>query len=117
MEATMERKRIKYVAGLAAFLLVICLFRSCRALFVASQEVYASPQGTNTVIIEYDHVCRPYVYQKTWFGKREIWTYSNSGFMEIVSFGVEWLSEDKFRLTYDDKNDEFDEEYIITIPK
>jgi len=55
----MERKRIKYVAGLAAFLLVICLFRSCRAL----------------------------------------------------------LSEDKFRLTYDDKNDEFDEEYIITIPK
>ena len=36
--------------------------------------------------------------------------------METVSFGVEWLSENQFRMTYDDKNDAFDEEYIITIP-
>ena len=115
---TMKNKRFKYIAGLVALLLITGLFRSCcNALFVASREVYTSPQGTNTIIIEYDHVCRPYVYQKTWFGKREIWTYPNSGFMETVSFSVEWLSEDKFRMTYDDKDDEFDEEYIITIPK
>ena len=74
------------------------------------------PGGTNTIIIEYDRVCRPYDYQKTWFGKREIWTYPG-GFMETVSFSLVWLSEDKFRMTYDDKDDEFDEEYIITIPK
>ena len=37
--------------------------------------------------------------------------------METVSFSVEWLSESQFRMTYDDKNDEFDEEYIITIPE
>ena len=115
---TMKNKRFKYIAGLAALLLMTGLFRSCcDALFVASREVYTSPQGTNTIIIEYDHVCRPYVYQKTWFGKREIWTYPGGGFMETVSFSVEWLSEDKFRMTYDDKDDEFDEEYIITIPK
>lgn len=114
----MKSKRLKYIAGLAALFLVICLFRSCcDALFVASREVFVSPQGTNTIIIEYDHVCRPYVYQKTWYGKREIWTYPGSGFMETVSFGVEWLSENQFRMTYDDKNDEFDEEYIITIPE
>lgn len=37
--------------------------------------------------------------------------------METVSFGVEWLSENQFRMTYDDKDDEFDEEYIIMIPE
>lgn len=42
---------------------------------------------------------------------------SRSGFMETVSFGVEWLSEDKFRMIYDDKDDELDEEYFITIPE
>ena len=113
----MKSKRLKYIAGLAVLFLVICLFRSCcDALFVASRVVYTSPQGTNTIIIEYDHVCRPYVYQKTWYGKREIWTYPNSGFMETVSFGVEWLSEDEIRMTYDNLNDEYDEEFIITIP-
>ena len=111
-------KRFQYIVGLAALLLVIFLFRGCcDALFVASREVFVPPQGTKTIIIEYDHVCRPYVYQKTWYGKREIWTYPKSGFMEPVSFGVEWLSENQFRMTYDDKNDEFDEEYIITIPE
>jgi len=97
----MKSKRLKYIAGLAALLLAICLFRSC----------------CDAIIIEYDHVCRPYVYQKTWYGKREIWTYPKGGFMETVAFGVEWLSENQFRMTYDDKNDEFDEEYIITIPE
>ncbi len=114
----MKRKRFKYIAGLTVFFLMICLFRGCcDVLFVASREVHISPQGTNTIIIEYDHVCRPYVYQKTWFGKREIWTYPRGGFMETVSFGVEWLSENKFRMTYNHWNDEFDEEYIITIPE
>ena len=114
----MKSKRLKYIAGSAALLLVICLFRGCcDTLFVANREIFVSHQGTNTIIIEYDHVCRPYVYQKTWCGKREIWTYPGGGFMETVSFGVEWLSENQFRMTCDDKNDEFDEEYIITIPE
>lgn len=36
--------------------------------------------------------------------------------METVSFDVEWLSEDEIRMHYDDKDDEYDEEFIITIP-
>lgn len=38
------------------------------------------------------------------------------GFMETVFFGVEWLSEDKIRMTYDDLNDKYDEQFIIEIP-
>ena len=36
--------------------------------------------------------------------------------METVHFNVEWISENQIRLDYDDLNDEYDEEYIITIP-
>lgn len=36
--------------------------------------------------------------------------------METVSFELEWLSEDKIRMSYDDKNDEYDEEFTIEIP-
>lgn len=40
----MKSKRLKYIAGLAVLLLVICLFRSCcDALLVASREVFVSP--------------------------------------------------------------------------
>lgn len=112
----MKRKRIQYIAVLAALLLIIGLIRGCDVLSVSSREIYASPQGTNTIIVEYDHVCRPSVYKKSRFRKKHIWTYPGGGFMETVSFGVEWLSEDKIRMTYDDKNDKYDEEFIIEIP-
>lgn len=109
----MKRGWIKYIVVLAAVFMIFFLLRGCcDALFVAKREVYTSPQGTNTIIIIYDHVCRPYVYKKTWFGKKEIWTYPGSGFMETVYFDVEWLSENQFRMFLD----RFDEEYIISIP-
>ncbi len=111
------RNRMKRGAVVGGVLLWVGLFRSCcDAVFVARREVFVSPLGTNTVIVEYDHVCRPSVYEKTWFGKKEIWTYPRGGFMETVSFGVEWLSERQFKLTYNDVRDEYDEEYIIDVP-
>ncbi len=113
----MKSRRIKHIILLAALFLVFCFCRSCcNVLFVSYRESYTSPQGTNTIIVEYDHVCRPYVYKKTWFGKKHIWTYPGGGFMETVFFSVEWLSEDEVRMTYDDLDDEYDEEFIITIP-
>jgi len=36
--------------------------------------------------------------------------------METVSFCVEWLSESRMKMTYDDGNNEFDEKFIIEIP-
>ena len=34
---------------------------------------------------------------------------------ETVCFGVEWLSEDEIRMTYDDLDDEYDEKFILAI--
>ena len=114
----MKRRWIKYVIIAAIVFCVFGLWQSCYHTFInTEQEIFVSPQGTNTIIVQYDFVCRPSVYKKMWIGKKKIWEYPGSGFMETVHFGVEWLSEDKFRTTYDDKDDEFDEEYIITIPE
>ena len=60
----MKSRQIKYILLLAALFLVFCFCRSCcNVLFVSYRESYTSPQGTNTIIVEYDHVCRPYVYK------------------------------------------------------
>lgn len=113
----MKRKRIKYIVAATVLLLVIGLCRGCYNIFVnAEQEVFTSPQGTNTIIVQYDFMSRPTVYKKRLLWDKELWEYPGSGFMETVHFGVEWLSENKIRISYDDKNDEYDEEFIIEIP-
>jgi hypothetical protein len=90
-----------------------CLLRSCCN---GEAETHVSPQGTNTIVVQYDLMSRPTVYKKHWLWDKELWSYPGSGFMETVHFDVEWLSEDKIRLRYDDKNDKYDEEFIIDIP-
>ncbi len=113
----MEHKKIKYMAVAAVLLLAVFLCRGCYNLFQnTEQEVFTSPQGTNTIIVQYDFVSRPTIYKKTWLGKRKIWAYPGSGFMETVHFGVEWLSEDEIKVNYDDLDDEYDEEFIVAIP-
>lgn len=115
----MKRNRIKYFVIFFIAVFVIYLCRNCYHLFNnAEQEIYTSPEKTTTIIVQYDILCRPTIYKKMRIGKRKIWDYPGSGFMETVHFGVEWLSEDKIRVTYDDiRHDEYDEEYIISIPK
>lgn len=98
-------------------IITFCLFRGCYNIFVnCEQEEYTSPQGTNTIIVQYDFVCRPTVYKKSPIWDKELWTYPGSGFMETVHFNVEWLSESKIRISYDDLNDKYDEEFIVEIP-
>lgn len=112
----MSRKRIKHIAVAVTLLLVIGLCRSCYNIFVnAEQEIFTSPQGTNTIIVQYDFMSRPTVYKKRLLWDKELWEYPGSGFMETVHFNIEWLSEDKIRISYDDKNDEYNEEFIIEI--
>lgn len=114
---SMRRKRIKYIVVSATLLLAIGLCRGCYNIFVnAEQEIFTSPRGTNTIIVQYDFMSRPTVYKKRLLWDKELWEYPGSGFMETVHFNVEWLSEDKIRISYDDKNDEYDEEFIIEIP-
>lgn len=116
----MKRKYIKYIFFLLMLLFIIFLYRSCNSFFGSSYDrefTYTSPEGTNTIVVKYDFVSRPSVFKKGVSGDEKIWTYPNNGFNETVSFHVEWLSENQIRLIYNDKHDEFDEEYIITIPE
>ncbi|MCI8501817.1 MAG: hypothetical protein HFJ85_06220 [Oscillospiraceae bacterium] len=113
----MKRRPMKKLLLLTVFLAMLFLCQGCYHLLAnAEQETFTSPEGTNTIIVQYDLVCRPTIYKRGWPWNRKIWDYPGSGFMETVHFGVEWLSESEIRLTYDDVNDKFDEEYLITIP-
>ena len=102
---------------LTSLFLLACIFS---AFAVQSswreRDVFRSPQGNCTVIIEYDFFSRPTVFQKTFLGKKQLWAYEGSGFAESVRFQVEWLSEKQLRLFYDDKNDRYDEDFLIAIP-
>ncbi len=91
------------------------LFAGCS---ISGQPVqkYTSPQGTHKIVVEYDFVSRPRVYEEKWYGKDHLWSYDGNGFMETVYFDVEWVSEDQFYIRYDDSNDEYDEAFLITIP-
>ena len=52
----MNRKRITHIIFLlAAALAFVCLYRSCYPFWgYAEEEVYTSPEGTNTIIVKYD---------------------------------------------------------------
>ena len=115
--ASMMRKpHIKYIAVAVTLFLAIGLCRGCYNIFVnAEQEIFTSPQGTNTIIVQYDFMSRPTVYKKRLLWDKELWVYPGSGFMETVHFNVEWLSEDIIKISYDDKDDEYDEEFVIEI--
>ncbi len=74
----------------------------------AYEEEFISPQGTNTVIVRYDNVSRPFVFHNN----KQIFAYPKSGFMETVSFEIKWLSESRILLYNRDRN----EDYVINIP-
>lgn len=110
---------IKRIILLSATAVILgFLWTGCSIILgYAEENIYTSPEGTNTIVVKYDHVCRPYVFKKGLFWDTKIWDSPTSGFMETVHFGVEWLSENQILLTYDDINDKYDEAYIIDIPK
>lgn len=111
------RLLVKCLLILAVVSIPIVFFMKCDSSFgYDEEEVYVSPQGSKTIIVKYDFVCRPDIFKKGWLWDERVWSYPGSGFMETVHFGVEWLSEDQIRLTYDDLDDKYDEEYLITIP-
>ena len=112
----MNHKLIKRIVMATILLAMVGLCRRSYNIFKnAEQEVFTSPQSTNTIIVQYDFVCPPTVYKKRLVWDKKLWEYPGSRFMETVHFNVEWLSEDKIRISYDDENDEYDEEFIINI--
>lgn len=110
-------KLVRNIVLLIVIFFIISFYRSCASFGYSEEILYTSPQGTNAIIVKYDFVSRPAVFKKGLLRDEKIWSYPNSGFMETVHFGVEWLTENQIRLTYDDvENDEYDEEFIINIP-
>ncbi len=113
----MKRRYIRYiVTAVFVLMIVLLLWGGYRIVAVAEEEIFVSPEGTNTIIVRYDLVCRPTIYKKGLLLRKKIFDYPGNGFTETVHFGVEWLAEDRIRFTYDDTDDEYDEEYVITIP-
>ena len=110
---TMKRRHLNDRILITVLLFLTFLFRSCcHIVFCPEHETYTSPEGTNTIIIHYDLVCRPTVYKQLLIGKKKIWEYPAGGFMETTHFSMEWLSEDTFRLFLP----EYNEDYTIRIP-
>lgn len=114
----MKCKYTRYIILSIIILFMIFLYQSCYPFFgYVEKEIYISPEGSNTIIVKYDLLCRPDIFKKGFLLDKKIWDYPNSGFMETVHFGVEWISENEFLLTYEDVNHkEYHEEYHITIP-
>lgn len=99
-------------------LLMICLLAFVAALSGCSsgqEQRFASPSGETEIIVRYDFVSRPTVYVDDWPFDREIWRYEGSGFMETVYFQYEWVSETEFIFRYNDTDDRYDEEFLISI--
>lgn len=111
-----NRKIFKYIRLLILVILILFLFRSCRSFGYDFEFVYTSPQGTNSFVVKYDFFSRPSIFKRGFLRDKKIWAYPGPAFMETVSFEPEWLSETQIRFIYDDKDDEWDEEFIITIP-
>ena len=97
-------------------LLSLCLIVFI-ALNVAScgnrREKHTSPNGENTIIVEYDAVSRPHVI----FKGDVIWKYEGSGFNEEAYFDVKWINEDTVKLIYNDESHQgkYYEEFEIDI--
>lgn len=79
-------------------------------------DSFSSPNGKTHILVKYDFVSRPTVYKKEGliFNKK-LWSYEGAGFTETVWFEPEWISDTEFIFRYDDKNDEFDEEFLIKV--
>ena len=95
------------------FICLICIV-ACSVIACGNrQEKYSSPNGENTIIVEYDLASRPHVI----YNGDVIWKYEGSGFNEEVFFQVEWIDDDTVKLIYNDEshNGKYYEEFEIDL--
>ncbi len=109
---------MKRIIRIMIITLALCLLVavSClRGCFLGQTQRFTSPSGEIKIIVKYDFVSRPTVFVDGFLFDREIWSYSDTGFMETVYFQPEWISETEFIFRYDDPIDQYDEEYHIRV--
>lgn len=84
----MNRKRVKTAILLFLIFLVVFFCKSCyNTLSNAEQEIYTSPNETNTIIVQYDILCRPTLYKKHGLEKRR------SGIIQEADLWKPYISE------------------------
>lgn len=86
---------MSFVSCLLALIVYISLLTFVPREF---HSEYVSPLKTRTVILEYDHASRPSLYLKHGFFMSKIPLPNFSGATEIISYSVEWISEDQLIL-------------------
>lgn len=98
--------------ALFALVIVICLYFASVMLDPRERRLeYSSPTGSNTIIIEYDHASRPFIYRKENFLFMTPVPFDfGPGYNETVYHRVEWLSETKVKLT-----DNYGGEWVVDI--
>lgn len=86
-------------------LLIIILIATC-IYFISTisdprerRAEHISPNGSNTILIEYDYASRPSIYRKVNFLFMTPITFDfGAGYNETITHEIIWLSEDTFKL-------------------
>ena len=94
-------------------IILICFYALVSISCGQRKEKHTSPNGVNTITVEYDLASRPSIEYK---GDR-IWEYPGSGFNEEVFFNVEWIDDDSFKFIYNDESHsgQYAEEFEIVL--
>lgn len=99
---TSKCKVYKIIFSLMGFVFLglamnLCLFLTNPREF---HEEYLSPNGLQTIIIEYDHESRPSVYRKiNPLFMKKLKTPNFMRIIEVVKYDVKWLSNDEILLS------------------
>jgi len=98
--------------ALIALIIVTCIYFISVMVDPRERRMeYQSPMGTNTIIIEYDHASRPFIYRKENFlFMTPIGFDFGPGYNETVSHEVIWLSENQIKLS-----DYYGDEWIVDL--
>ena len=115
-----NRMKRRWICVLAALILLAGMAVALRCCYIARyprQFTYASPEGTNTIVVRYDARNCPAVLKKGVLRNKKVWQYEKPGLPESAVFEVEWMSENRIRLMYDDAAGKCKEDYVIMIPE
>ena len=83
-----DKEKTVVMIGLASVAVAAMPFIIIAIILSGNRKaIYKSPEGTKRITLKYDFVSRPSVIYKG----DTIWEYQGAGFMEDVSFDIDWI--------------------------